>query len=442
MTPRATTSPPHREEIEREPEDVHRGEGRCQGDRQRDGHDKDLAPAAHEQIHDGDDQHRGQEGRVLDAADGSADALALVLRESKLDVTGDFAPELRQASADSIGHADGVGIGLLEDIELHAGASVEAGVDAHVLVVVLHGGDIAEIDGVAELAMRYDEVFDLVETLELPQRSGDDLPGLQGDPSGKHLLVLVAENLSDSGRGEPQCRQALWVEMNADFAFEAADDLDAGRAADGRQALCQPVFGPLPEPHEIALVGVDRDLHDGQLGGIGLDNHRRIHVRREVPGDAPHGGDDVLIGLLDINAALEIDEEGVHALDGGGLQVVQPIHCREDALERLGDVRFDILRRRPLPPDVDLDHGVGDLWQVVDIQLGQAEETRGRHGQGEHPDGDWARQSGSGDLHGARWPPRLPGWPSRRLTWTVAPSTSRSFPETTTSSPEERPART
>ncbi len=135
----------HRQDVEREAEEVHGRDGDQQRERHGEADDQRGRPVAQEQEqHDQREPGADQPG-VPELAERAADALGLVLQHDDVD-----ALQLRQLALllhrcdDALGDVDDVGAGRLEDVEADARAAVQVAADRQLRSDETHVRDVAQ----------------------------------------------------------------------------------------------------------------------------------------------------------------------------------------------------------------------------------------------------------------------------------------------------------
>jgi GTP cyclohydrolase III len=96
--------------------------------------------------------------------------------------------------------------------------------------------------------------------------------------------------------------------------------------------------------HAFAVHGHQADR---QARRVGLEHHRRKGPRRQIlhVGDGQirdGGGVDIRVGV-----GLKVDANDAHAVERSRLDMIDAAGEREEALQVIGDVAFDLLRRHP-----------------------------------------------------------------------------------------------
>jgi hypothetical protein len=217
---------------------------------------------------------------------------------------------------------------------------------------------------------------------------------------GLDLLQRDAELLHPVGVG---------VDLVAlDGAAAAADVHDPRDAAE--LTLQHPVLQGLEVVERVdvaaggvlgAVQGVAEDLAGGRLG-----RQLRRDAGRQGLGEL-EAVDDLLAGLLEIDAVLELVAQVRQAEQRLGAGVLQAGHAGQRHLQRGGDLALDLLGRRPGELGDDLDDGRGRVGVRLDVDVQEGVDARGdQHGR-QQDDDQGGAQPPVDELtdHG--------GWPSR-----------------------------
>ena len=337
------------------------------------------------------------------------------------------------------GDFHGVGGSLLEDAHAHARHAVQSGHDPLFAMPVLYLRDVGHAHGAAVNLPAEDGLSNLIETLEFSGRSDDDLSKACGHPSSEAFHVGFREESGHLRGGQTVCPQPTRVQQDPDLPLQPTYDLRAPYARYSDQPVLKHVFDPRAKPDRVHRAGGYGQIHDRQLGWVGLEDQWRFDVRRQTALCQAHLGQYVLIGHVHIRPVSEGHIQRVHPFDAGGFEGIQIIHRAQQLLQRLGNVVLDLLGRRPLPEDLHLDDRIGDVRQKIHLKLSQGVQAEHKHRDHQQRPCNGTANGQSGKIHGVALPCFSWGFSGVFCTCTGAPSLNRCCPRTITRSPPLKP---
>ena len=248
---------------------------------------------------------------------------------------------------------------------------------------VLDRCDVADADRRAFVGLD-DDLFDLVNSVKLTDDADGEFAWALSSETGGHVEVGVSERCFDLGYVQFVRGEALPVDDDADFAYEAAIDT-CGRDADdllelGLDVIAADVIEPahvldagnLDGDNRLEAVGVNL-YDDWSAGGIGQAVGYGVNSLAGVEGCPVH-----------VLAPLEVDGDDGQAFLGGGGDAVVVLDGCGGFLDGLGDELLDLFGRSARVRGDDGDDGYVHV---------------GEQGQGELPVPDEADDEDGGDDH-------------------------------------------
>ena len=374
-----------RHDVQRESAEVDEREGGDDGERDADGDDERAADVAEEDEEDQDCEEAAGDGGVRHVVDGALDVLGLVGDGDDVEAAGEFLVDLFEFLSDFARYADGVGAGLLVDLDVDAGLAVDADEPRGFLVGVDHLGDVADADRGAVRSDREEEVADLVEVAECAdgaeadvERAGLLVAGGRGD-------VCAAELVQDVGERDAKELRLVDVEQDVDFAVVAAADVGTGDALDALEPVDDAVFKVFLGFRQVH-VRAHAQSHDRHGGGVEADEHRAVDVVREHFQRAVDAVADVGDGVVEVGAPGETHDDGAGLLGADGGDLLNAGDGADLAFDRARDELLDLLRGGVV---VEGGYGAGgevDLREEVHGEVLQGDAAQHQGDAGEHRD--------------------------------------------------------
>ncbi len=327
---------------------------------------------------------------------------------------------------------DQVGVIVLGESNHQRGVAVVTSVEAALLEILLHPGDIPQVHVGAVGALAQDGVQDRLDRLVVSRRAKRRLTFGPGEGARRKVEIVSPNAPDDVDQGQVVARGLVPVDDHAYLPFVLASH------------RCRAHAGQVVEP----LLDVARDLekrHLPQLGCVGHDHHqdgvglpdgelpdvRILCIGRQIV-HAFDGGAQVVDRRLVLRVCqrlLPFDEDRrvVGPRLGGHLLDVRDL--ADLLLDLGGDESLDLLRRRATPDRADHAGVEGDVGEEVDGEAREADEARHHadHEQQVHQDG--LPDAEAGEAH-----------ESSPATLTRCPSRSSRTPLTATRSPSPSPS--
>ncbi len=298
---------------------------------------------------------------------------------------------------DRLGHADGVGAGLLEDAHRLDGRAVAPRVRGDVDEAVLDEGDVLNPDdGAAGVAD--DDVAQGVEVRRLADDPHVELAAAAVEGAPGDVDVLLLDRRHHVGHGDAGGDELVGVDPDADVAVEVPHRRDLPDAGDGLEHVLDLVARDVRE--ELARERPRQaDRHDRLVVGVALRDHGRHGARRHRSLDLR----DLRLGVLqgEVDVAREIEGRGHPggALRGRRRQRDDARHLRHRIFDRVDDPGLDVLRGSAGPRNGHRDRRVVDVRILADADPrdgDDAEQDRPGH---DHPRKHRLAQADVGQVH-------------------------------------------
>ena len=148
-------------------------------------------------------------------------------------------------------------VAFLVDGEFYRLASPDPGDCLAVLVASSNRGDVAQVDGPPG-DVGDDRVTELRNRTELVERANEEALVALFEPSAGQVDVLCPYALGDLFDADAELRQLLLVDGDLDLVFQAATNLDRGRAFLGFEVGLQAILGQAAQRLKACLVAVRR----------------------------------------------------------------------------------------------------------------------------------------------------------------------------------------
>ena len=244
---------PERHDVEGQLAQSHQHEGgeHCQRDGQAD--DQCLAQRLQEHQHH-DHREDGPEQRgIAHRVDRVTDEAGLVLDHPVFDVARDkpiIGQDLK-LFIHIVGHAHGVGVGLLPERDLDGGNPVEPGPEPLLLVRVLDDRDIGE--GYPPPAPHIEQHrADVFHAAELARSLAHQLALQRPHSSSGNVLVLGPQRTDDLRHRDAVGLQAFLVQDHTNLAHQSAGDVHRRHPRHGQQLRTQPILDPGAQRDQVA----------------------------------------------------------------------------------------------------------------------------------------------------------------------------------------------
>ncbi len=292
--------------------------------------------------------------------------------------------QLRQQLLDAVHHGDDVGAGLALDVDDDRGLAVHPGGLLGVLGGIDDGGHVGGAHR-GPVAIGHDDRLVIGAGKQLVV--GADGVRLAGAVERALGLVHVG-----GGDGRAQIFQAQVVGgqlrgigLDAHRGLLSAGNGNQSHAGDLGDLLRQVGVGSVFDLVQRQRVGVERQGHDGRVGGVDLAVDGRIG---QIGGQKAVGRVDgrlhLLLGHVDVFVQVELQGDDGAAAGADRGHLLKPRHLAELAFQRRGDGGSHHLRSAAGVKGEHLDDGVVHLRQGGDRQLliaHKAGQQNGRHQQ-------------------------------------------------------------
>ena len=305
--------------------------------------------------------------------------------------------ERLELAADALRELHRVGVAFLVDGELDAFVAVQARDRGAVLVAALDARHVLEIHRLA-IDVGDDRVRHVVERVELIDGAHQETLRALFEPAAGEVHVFGADALRDLLDRQLQLREALLVDVDLHFVFEAAADLD-GRGAFHRFDLrLDAVVGEAAQEFEAVFVAAGPCFEDEAVSSTNatrmtgsLDGSKRSSRGRRGFGGQPQQVEALAhfdAREVHVRAPGEFDD---HVGLAGARHRAHRAHVAHDAgrfLDGARDQVLDLGGRRARQLGADGERRVGEVRQQVHL-----EPRQGNHAE----QGDRHRRHGDGD---------------------------------------------
>jgi hypothetical protein len=360
----------HREDIERQAEEIERGKRDQQRSRDSECDDRGHRPVAQEEEQHRDREHQADQSRIAQIAQRVANALGLIADDDDAD-----ALQLRQClrALDllerGVDHFDDVGLSRLEHVESDRRTAVEMAADLQL------GRDHLDLRDIGEAHGRGDpQVADVIERAELADRADAEALTLFGDLAGADGEVALLQQRRELLHVDAVRRHPSRIDQDAHLARRYALQLHASDARHALERTFQIAF------ERVVLIG------EILIGGDPHHDHRLI---RRIEGESEYaigaGGqlrtDRIELGAhvecrgVDVAAPIELDLERRLLGLGARAQLFDAGERCKSFLDRPRDQLFHLLGRRAGVGDDHLHAGEGDVRKFLERQQLQRDET-------------------------------------------------------------------
>ena len=251
----------HGQHVEREAHVPDQREGGDDRGRNRDGGDHRRAEIAEEQPHHDGGENGADHQVFLHARDRRFDELRLVADDAKLITGGQDSLQIGEPLLDVVGDLDGVGAGLLADLQQHGGLAVDARLRARFGHAVLDASDIAQPNRVARHFAQH-HVAEGVDRLEAAARAQRDRLRALIHAAAGNIGVLRLQRAGHVVDRQFLRAQQRGVEPHVHLTAATANHHDLADAVGA--------FEPAPQD----LVRKLGDVADRFVGGHGDGDHR------------------------------------------------------------------------------------------------------------------------------------------------------------------------
>jgi hypothetical protein len=388
-----------REVVEAVVEQPHRTERPDQRDRHGDAGDGGGPRRAEKDGHDEDDEAHGQEERVFDVGDGSADRGGAILRDGHLEGGGDHRAELGQDGLDALDRREDVRAWLAADDHHDRALGVEPGRRATVLDVVEDVGHIAQPhDGTVFFAE--DEIAEGrgAEQLAIGRNREARVRPLEGPLRRvRRRSVQLGAHIRQR---EPVRGEFSWVDLHPHGRLLPAAHVDLSHARDLGDALRQDRVRHIVDVRERQGLRGQRQDHDRRVGGVHLSEARpRRHVRRQLATRRVDGRLHISRGRVHVPIELELQRDARRTEGADRRDLAHAGDATEAALERCGDRRRHRLGARPRQLPTHLNGGKVDSWEGCHRQSSVRDDASQNHRQRQQRRRDRAADEDRREVH-------------------------------------------
>ena len=164
--------------------------------------------------------------------------------------------------------------------------------------------------------------------------------------AARQQQVRLPDRVDDVEDAEVARAQRVPLHLDLDLADLAAADVGAGDAVDALDLRLDGVVGEIVELPLVQPLAADRDLHDGDVGDVELDDERLLDARRQRVQDLRHALRHLELRVVQVDAVVEPDADRREPLPRLALDAVDARRRAHRALDRLGDRLLDVGRTR------------------------------------------------------------------------------------------------
>ena len=261
-------------------------------------------------------------------------------------------------------------------LQHEAGLAVEAAVRPLVLGGERDFGELAEPHEVAVGAALDDEVAEVLLGLEADHRAQRELARPRLEPARGQLDVLAPQRVLDVGDRELARRERLAVDPDSHRVAAGALDADAGDTGHRRHAVDDVALGVVREIEHRHGIRRERERHDGVGVRVGLDDLRRISLRRQAAQDARDTVAHVVGRGVDVAVDVELDTDLRALVLAVGFELEDALDAGDRVLDDLRDLGLDDRRRRAAIGRRDRNGGAVDVGVLADRRGAAATRCR------------------------------------------------------------------
>ena len=303
---------------------------------------------------------------------------------------------------DGIHHLDGIGSGLLADLERNGIAAVQPGNAARFLDGVQDPADIPECDD-RSAAVRDDDLVEILDVLNAPHGAQGDFRGSGQETSAGDFDILPLDGAADLIDGQAIGVHSVFVQQQLDFAMPVAGERDFADVLNGFEDLFDLLVDDLADLL-LRPVSGNGDRKNGIRIRIHFLNDRRERVSRELVGNrrdlVPH----ILHCVLDLSLEDESDHDPGASLLGSGAQFIDPGDSIYNFLDRFGDLSLNLFGAGSGQAGLDDDHRKIRFGHQVQAELAVGSDAQHHDGCSHHESKYRASDADIRKLHGR--PPR------------------------------------
>ena len=176
------------------------------------------------------------------------------------------------------------------------------------------------------------------------------------------------------------------IDVDLNLAVGAAIGLRHRRSLHVGDLVAHLELRQILEPGFVQALALERDQADGLRGSGHAQHNGRQRARRQAA-QIGHGEvGNVAQRRIGIGAGFEVDLDQAHAGERARLAVIHIGGQRKEALEGVGDVGFDLLRRHAVIERSHHHHRHIDVGKQVHRHAHHGHRSNQRHHQAQHED--------------------------------------------------------
>ena len=387
----------HRQDVEREPHEIHGGERDQQRGWHCEAHDQRGREVPQEEQQHEEAEHGADQARLAQLAQRAADAVSLVADDQHLD-----ALELRSFAGlvDGFQHAirdvDHVGLGRLVHVDANGRAAIHAAAHRQFRRDQLDLGDVAEPH-----ARGKQQVAHVVDAVEFADRAHREARVVLRDLARAHREIALLEQGAELAHVDAVGGEPVRIDEDAHLARLHALQLDARDALDALDRPLQVLLQHLVLVGQV-LVGRDADHGHRLVAGAEGEHQQPVGAHRQLRPDRIELGAHIERGGVHVAIPVEQHREGRLVGLGARPDFLDARQRRERLLDRAHHQFLHLLRGRPRVRDDDLHAGERDVRHGLEPQQLARDQADGEQRERRHDGGHGA---GEGDLrvqHGGR----------------------------------------
>ena len=327
------------------------------------------------------------------------DHLRLVHDLEELDVGGQGFLDVLELGLDGLADQGGVGPGPLADHEIDGLLALDPADKAGFLQSIPDIGHIPDVNRLALGRGADDRVADVVQRFKLADRPDEKIRMPLDQIAGGHVHVSGHQGPEDAVERQAEGGQGVLVHVHQDFPGVHGK---RRRRGDAVEALEPPGDLVLDDGFQLGhgSIADNAPENDRDLGHVELDDERIARRLRQEALVKPDSVADVLGGEIEVGPPFEFDLNRRRPLGRDRRDLLDAVDRADDALQRLGDEVFDVLRRGASISRDDGDSGIFEVGEEI-----QPESRERNHPDDDQDQGDHGRRNAAFDgkireLHG------------------------------------------
>ncbi len=219
---------------------------------------------------------------------------------------------------------------------------------------------------------------------------------MRTSPAGR--MVRLVDRAHHVHQAELVGLQLDRIDVDLDLAVLAAEGLRDRSAGHVGDLVAHLELADVVELRLVEAFAFQGDQADRQTGRVELQDDRRQRSRRQAAQlrhgkirDRGHRG-------IGVGARLEVDADQAHARQRARFDVVDAAAQREEALEGIGDVGFDLFRRHAVVERGDHNDRNVDVGKKIDRHARDGRHADHRDDQANHDDEEGIANRETGHL--------------------------------------------